>query len=237
MFLITDSKLAQRLLYPEEEDSLVIQHDSFYFDSCIVQDSSIFEINSSENQLMQLYNDPYHVHVDTKNRADFNYVKDILELSGFSTNEILGKWHSEQHPVNPMLFEEVEGCLVAQPECSGNEEGGSCDHHLLLFDLINEVLLDIYERSFCYWPMPLTSRSRIHRMPKGYQVLEEVWVEINRLLSCRPEIDQAIDDAVSWDLAKIDGWMNLQSEGECVGLEVEDLIFDDLIEEIISNSI
>ncbi|EYU36880.1 hypothetical protein ABFS82_14G061900 [Erythranthe guttata] len=159
------------------------------------------------------------------NKADFNYVKEILELSGFSRDEILGKWYSAEHPVDPMVYDEVEGY----------EEGGGMNFdHLLLFDLINEVFLDIYERSFCYWPRPLTSRSCMHRMAKGYRVLEEVWGEIRRLMSLRAEIDQAIDDAVSRDLMDgRDGWMNLQLDGECVGLELEDLIFDDLIEEVI----
>ncbi|KAK4392243.1 protein TRM32 [Sesamum angolense] len=198
-----------------------------------VLEENMTDSDTLESQVKKLYNDLLRVQVDAKNEAEFNYVKDVLELSGFSRDEILGRWHSAEHPVNPAVFVEVEGCLVAQPECSGNEEGGSCDH-LLLFDLINEVLLEIYERSFCYWPMPLTSRSRMHQMPKGHRVLEEVWAEISWLLSCRLEFDQAIDDAVSRDLSKHDGWMNLQFDGECVALEVEDLILDDLIEEIIS---
>ncbi|KAG8374329.1 hypothetical protein BUALT_Bualt11G0120300 [Buddleja alternifolia] len=188
--------------------------------------------NTLESQITQLYDNLLHVHVDTKNESIFNYVKNILELSGFSRDEILGKWHSADHPLDPSVYEEVEGCLVAQPECSGNKEGGTGDH-LLLFDLINEVLLNIYERSFCYWPMSLTCKSHIHRMPMGYHVLEEVWAEISWLLRWEPEIDPAIDDAVSRDLSKGDGWMSLQFDAECVGLEVEDLIFDDLIEEII----
>ncbi|KAI3447691.1 hypothetical protein Pfo_004356 [Paulownia fortunei] len=227
-----ESEFSRRLLFPTEEDSSAIQQDLPYLDSSTVSENMV-DIDTPGIQLIkQFYNDLLHVQVDTKNEAEFNFVKDVLELSGFSRDEILGKWHSAEHPVNPLVFEEVEGCLVAQPECYGNEEGGSCDH-LLLFDLINEVLLDIHERSFCYWPMPLTSRSHIHQMPKGYHVLEEVWAEISRLLNWGPEIDQAIDDAVSRDLAKHDGWMNLQLDTECVGLEMEDLIFDDLLEEII----
>ncbi|KAK4432357.1 protein TRM32 [Sesamum alatum] len=224
-----DSKSEQRRPSPMEEDSSAIQQE---LSSCIPSENMI-DSDTLESQVKNFYNDLLRVQVDAKNEAEFNYVKDVLELSGFSRNEILGRWHSAEHPVNPSVFDEMEGCLVAQPECSGNEEGGSCDH-LLLFDLINEVLLEIYERSFCYWPMPLTTRSRMHQMPKGSRVLQEVWAEISWLLSCRLEFDQAIDDAVSRDLSKDDGWMNLQFDGECVGLEVEDLILDDLIEEIIS---
>lgn len=87
-----------------------------------------------------------------KNRADFNFVREVLKLSGFSGTEFLGNWHSLEHPVDPLVFDEVEGCLLAQPNCSRNEEGGSYNH-VLLFNLINEVLLEIYERIF------LTSQS------------------------------------------------------------------------------
>ncbi|GFP90144.1 protein trm32 [Phtheirospermum japonicum] len=187
-------------------------------------------IDTLESQaIKKLYNDLLRLHVGTKNEAEFNYVKDVLELSGFTRDELLGKWHSVEHPVDPSVFDEVEGggCLVAQP-------GNNDEDHLLLFDLINEVLLDIHERSFYYWPVPLTVRSRIHQMPRGYRVLEEVWAEISWLLSWTPENDQSIDDAVSRDLEKHDRWMSLQMDAEFVGLEVEDLIFYDLLDEIVS---
>ncbi|MCD7453942.1 hypothetical protein HAX54_022752 [Datura stramonium] len=165
------------------------------------------------------------IEVIERNKAEFNYVKDVLELSGFSGNEFM----------NLSVFEEHEGCFLSHPDCSGYaEESGSCDQ-LLLFDLINEVLLQLYERSSLYWPKALTSRSYIHPMLHfGYHLLEEVWKDISWWLSFKLENDQSLlDDAASRDLEKGDSWMNLQSDAECVGLELEDLIFDDLLDEII----
>ncbi|KAL3536399.1 hypothetical protein ACH5RR_004860 [Cinchona calisaya] len=226
-----DLDLAQEDLNSKEEDSLLnLQHD-LNMDSPSLHESSI-NINKVEALIKQSYNDLLHVHVDMKKKAEFNYVKDVLELSGFCGTEFLGKWHSEEQPVDPLVFEEVEGCLLAQPDCSGNEEGGSCNH-LLLFDLINEVLLEIYGRTFSYWPMPLTCRSHVHPMPVGYHVLEDVWASINWYLRRMPEVDQSLDDAVSRDLSKSDGWMNIQFEAECVGIELEDLLFDDLLDELV----
>ncbi|XP_009587829.1 uncharacterized protein [Nicotiana tomentosiformis] len=162
------------------------------------------------------------IQVDKRYKPEFNYVKDVLELSGFSGNDqFLGKWHSADHPVNPSVFEELEICADI-----------SCDQ-LLLFDLVNEVLLQIYERSCSYWPKSLTCRSFIHTMPVGYHVLGEVWTDINSCLESELKIDQPIDDAVSRDLAKDETWMNLQFDAVCVGLELEDLILDDLIKELI----
>ncbi|KAL6519427.1 hypothetical protein OROGR_018747 [Orobanche gracilis] len=183
-------------------------------------------------------NDSTNSNSASKNIADIDTLESKPSRNSTTTfldfEWLLGKWHSAKHPVDPSVFDEVEeGCLVSQPECSGNDEGGTCDR-LLLFDLINEVLLDIHERSFYYWPVPLTVRSRIHQMPKGYHVLEEVWAEISWLLGWSPEIDQSIDDGVSRDLGRHDRWMNLQTDAEFVGIEVEYLIFDDLFEEIVS---
>lgn len=192
-------------------------------DSCLSPQGAVGIVQ--ESQIQQFYSELMHMQGDdAKNNAEFNYVRGVLELSGFSRNETLGQWHSEAYPLNPSVFEEHE-C------CAGNEEDG-ISNQILLFDLINEVLLRIHERSFCYWPTPLTTRSSMHPLPKGSRVLEEVWAEIRWLLSAAPQSDQDMDDAVSRDLAKNDGWMNLQLDAECVGLELEELIFDDLVDEI-----
>ncbi|KAH0737021.1 hypothetical protein KY290_035726 [Solanum tuberosum] len=164
--------------------------------------------------------------VDKRYESEFNYVKDVLELSGFSGDKFIGKWHSVDKPVNPSLFDEVEGyCLLDQ-------EGVTCDQ-LLLFDLINEVLLQIYERSCSYWPKSLTCHSHIHTMPIGYHVLGEVWKDVNSCFESEMKNDQPIDDAVSRDLAKDETWMNLQFDAVCGGLELEDLILNDLLEELV----
>ncbi|WMV44350.1 hypothetical protein MTR67_037735 [Solanum verrucosum] len=166
------------------------------------------------------------IQVDKRYESEFNYVKDVLELSGFSGDKFIGKWHSADKPVNPSLFDEVEGyCLLDQ-------EDVTCDQ-LLLFDLINEVLLQIYERSCSYWPKSLTCHSHIHTMPIGYHVLGEVWKDVNSCFESEMKNDQPIDYAVSRDLAKDETWMNLQFDAVCGGLELEDLILNDLLEELV----
>ncbi|KAL2509425.1 hypothetical protein Fot_33072 [Forsythia ovata] len=231
MSMTEDSELTPNQLFPTGEDSLAIQLHGPSSDSSTIQENAV-DTNTVESRVKEFYGKLIHALDDIQYKSEFNYVRDVLELSGFSGNGILGKWHSAEQPVDPSVFEEVEGCLIAQPYCSGNEEGGCCNH-LLLFDLINEVLVDIYEKSFSYWHKPLTFQSHIHRMPFGHHVLEEVWADISWYLSWKPEIFLTLDDAVSRDLAKVDSWMNLQFDAEFVGLEMEDLIFDDLLEELI----
>ncbi|PSS23760.1 hypothetical protein CEY00_Acc08583 [Actinidia chinensis var. chinensis] len=212
-------------------DSLANQQDEASTDS-----TSLAETRSSpdrkETLIKQLNNEFLRVLVETKDVAEFNYVKYVLELSGFTRNELLGTWHSPDQPVDPSLYEEMESCLVPDSPYPNNEEARN-SYHLLLFDLINEVLLEIYERSFIYWPKALSTTSHIRPVPVAHHVLEEVWTNISWYLSWRPEADQSLDNKVTRDLAKNDGWMNLQFEAECVGLELEDMIFDDLLDEFL----
>ncbi|XP_058209079.1 uncharacterized protein LOC131322012 isoform X2 [Rhododendron vialii] len=227
----TDSRLEPRSLFSDESETMNSLTNEARMDSPNLSESIIVPENI-ETSIEQLTSECLRVLVNPKDAAEFNYVKHVLELSGFSRDELLGTWHSPGQPVDPTLFEEVESCMVLEPHYPENEEGENCDH-LLLFDLINEVLLEIYERSFTYWPKPLSSNSHMRPIPVGYHVLEEVWANISWYLSWKPEVDLLLDDSVTRDLAKGDGWMNLQFEAECVGLEIEDLIFDDLLEELV----
>ena len=172
-----------------------------------------------------------HPKVDARNKPEFDYVKEVLELSGFTGNESLGIWHSDDQPVDPLVYEELERCLLFNPECSRRNDG-QC-YHLLLFDLINEVLMEIYGRSYSYYPRSLSSLAHIRPMPAGDHVLHEVWTLISWYLSSSSHNYLSLDHFVNKDLGKDDGWMNLQFDSECVGLELDDLIFDDLVEEIL----
>ncbi|CAL0303147.1 unnamed protein product [Lupinus luteus] len=174
------------------------------------------------------------IEVKESHKAAYNYVRKVLELSGFTGHESIGIWYSDNQPVDPSIYEELEGCLLLDPDCSGNcDEDGECNH-LLLFDIINEGLLEIFGRSYSYYPRPLSYLSHVHPMPSGDNVLHKVWNLICwHLNSPSSEVYPSLDYYVSIDLAKNDGWMNLQFDSECVGLELDDLIFDDLLDEII----
>ncbi|WCJ28298.1 hypothetical protein M5689_009999 [Euphorbia peplus] len=167
-----------------------------------------------------------------KDKAEFDYVKDILHLSGFSGSELLGTWYSDDQPLDPSMLEEMD-LVIFNPECFGDEEGYPC-YNLLLFDLINQVLMEIYANSYTYYPSPLTSLSRIHPMPVGGRVFDEVWANISWYLSFTPESsDQLLDYIATRDYSRNDGWMNLQFDCECVAMEVDDMIFDDLLDDIV----
>ncbi|PSR90070.1 hypothetical protein CEY00_Acc30267 [Actinidia chinensis var. chinensis] len=169
-----------------------------------------------------------HRQDNRQDNADFEYVSNILERSGFDGT---GPWHLLDQPLNPLVFEEVEAFWPHEPQHSGEEIFAGC-HHQLLFDLINEVLVQIYDSSFTYYPKALSVNCHIPPMPVKYSVVDDAWTRISRTLSSRQGVDQSVDCVVAQDLGKDDGWMNLQLETECVGLELEDIIFDELLEEI-----
>ncbi|RDY03165.1 Protein TRM32, partial [Mucuna pruriens] len=166
--------------------------------------------------------------VDTSDKAEFNYVKYVLEISGLTGKECLSAWHTSDNPVDPLLYEEMEG----DPDFCSYGGSGQCNHHVL-FDLINETLLELSGRSYCCCPKPLSSSlSHTHPIPKGCHTLHQVWTHISKSLCLRSKAGQTIDNHVSRDQERRDGWVNLHLFDQCVGLELEDLIFRDLLEEI-----
>ncbi|XP_058111125.1 uncharacterized protein LOC131254136 [Magnolia sinica] len=191
---------------------------------------SIEYVDEVQSLSEQAHSDISNVQVDMKDEADFNYVRDILHKSRFSIDELLGMWYLPDQPVDPSLFDKIE-CSTPDHDGTLYVAGGSCDH-LLLFDLINEVLIEIYRRSFSCCPWQLCTDSSIRPMPVGPHVLEEVWASISWYLSSRSQLDPKLEYVVARDLSKNDGWMNIQPEAECVGLELEDWILDDLLDEV-----
>jgi hypothetical protein len=182
--------------------------------------------NSLENHFL-------HFKSYSENDSNFKYVKDILEFSGFMGNEQTQMPYTVDQPMKPSLFTALEEIFLHENECSEEEENiNMCDHQLL-FNLVNEVLFQIYENSPTYFPKPFAFNYKLKPMPKGNYLVKEVWDSVSSYLMLRPELDQTLDDVVGRDLTKRSGWMNLQQEEECVALELEEMIIDDLLDEIL----
>ncbi|XP_010487743.1 PREDICTED: protein TRM32-like [Camelina sativa] len=148
--------------------------------------------------------------------AYFCYVKKVLEVSGFLDNKNNGeKWHSEEQPLNPSLVYELE---IQEESVVNNRE--------LLFDLVNEAIVETQNESYIYFPKTF---------PYGKRYLDEVWGRVEWNLSGlgAEYRDRSLDDIVGRDLTKADGWMNLRGDSEWLTLELEDLIFDDLLDELL----
>ncbi|KAF5744609.1 hypothetical protein HS088_TW07G00184 [Tripterygium wilfordii] len=210
----------------DEPESFVNAQDSFVTESL----SSGTTIHENDIAKPKLGNRFLALEFDKVAEAEFNYVKDVLELSGFIEYEHFGRWNLPEQPLDFSLFKELETYL--HPEYSSEEVGSNCDH-LLLFDLINEVLLEINDTSYTYFSKPFSFANRKCPVPRGYHILEAVWARVSWYVSLKSKVDQSLEDIVGGDLSKDDGWMNLEPEANCVALDLEDMIFDDLLEELV----
>ncbi|KAF8116316.1 hypothetical protein N665_0020s0165 [Sinapis alba] len=154
--------------------------------------------------------------------AYFCYVKKVLKLSGFLENVYSGseKWHSEEQPLNPSLLYQVD--IQEEDEEEVNKE--------LLFDLVNEAITETRNQSQIYFPKTFS-----FAYPNEKRFLDEVWGRVEWSLSGlgAENRDRSLDDIVGRDLTKGDGWMNLRGETEWLTLELEDLIFDEVLDEMI----
>ncbi|XP_076881545.1 protein TRM32-like [Bidens hawaiensis] len=203
---------------------------------------SINDLDDKRPNTHMIKNRCLHLDLESvKDNPEFQFVKQVLDKSGFLKNALLGEWYSSYQPIDPLLFEEVETSLLQNKlledlDSMKDEEVVQKiinDHHLLLFDLINEALLEIHGKTYTYCPHALTYRSKVSPMPVGCRVLEQVWDVVNMYLSWKPEFQPSLDDIVSRDLAKGSGWMNLQADAEFVGIELEELLMDDLLDELV----
>ncbi|CAH8337982.1 unnamed protein product [Eruca vesicaria subsp. sativa] len=147
------------------------------------------------------------------------YVKKVLKLSGFLENVYNGeKWHSEEQPLNPSLLYEVD---IQETEEVSKE---------ILFDLVNEAITETHNQSYIYFPKTFS-----FAYPNEKRFLDEVWGRVEWSLSGigAENRDRSLDDIVERDLTKGDGWMNLRGETEWLTLELEDMIFDEVLDEMI----
>ncbi|ANM60582.1 GTP-binding protein Obg/CgtA [Arabidopsis thaliana] len=156
-------------------------------------------------------------HEEEDEDAYFCYVKKVLKVSGFLENkDNEEKWYSEEQPLNPSLLYELD---IQEEETVNDKE--------LLFDLVNEAIVETQNHSQIYFPKTF---------PYGKRYLDEVWGRVEWSLSGlgAENRDRSLDDIVGRDLlTKSDGWMNLQGESEWLTLELEDLIFDDVLDELL----
>lgn len=145
---------------------------------------------------------------------DFKFVTEILRSIGFSENDPIPTWESIQLPLTPTLYDELEA-----------SQGWE-----IMFDLINESLLEFYESHVL---SPFSFNPYTRPFTKAKHVLDEVWMIVKFYKDMKPEIDVSLDNIVSRDMARHNGWVNPRLDSEGVVVELEDLIFSELLEEFI----
>ncbi|XP_010920593.1 uncharacterized protein [Elaeis guineensis] len=224
-----DPELEPRSLhFKEPDDSRTLENP---LDAEVFSQAEIIEPSSGKIQTKGLTHvDAFHIQVDKEDEAEFNYVRDVLNKSGF-IGEFLGTWYSPYLQLDPLRLGEVDG-LPHEFDIATYNHDMSPDNELL-FDLINEVLLEIYETSFASTPWLSCFGSQRRPMFGVCNILKEVWTKISWRLSLQKQLNYTLQSIVARDFAKNDGWLNLQWDAECVGIGLEDLILANLLDELI----
>jgi len=191
-------------------------------------------------------------HEDTVNQIEFfcqsdnpdhQYVNKILLASGLLRDvdraSIATCLHPTGHLLNPMLFdvlEQTEESTRLANEGSTKEifqlKFDQRTHRKIVFDTVNEIIVHILS------PEGLLMRGR--RCLSGHQFLKEVHTEMKYL---QPKSDSSLDSEedeldsiLNVDMKhELEDWVESRCEIPALVLDIERLIFKDLITEVISD--
>lgn len=178
-------------------------------------------------------------------QLDLLYMRSVLVASGFTgdCNIFFARWHSPSYPLDPCLFEKSEDlykdAIQSETSCSDNTLAKvgvasgmkvyrSKSERQLLYNFINEVLLDILGPFFNHRPWTRPTKMKFRPMPAGKQLIKKIWAEL-----CHHLYPPSGTHCASQNLVANDLWMDLQDDMETLGHEIERTIFSDLIEELI----
>eukprot|EP00250_Pteridium_aquilinum_P015021 c22333_g1_i1 orf=607-4302(+) len=174
--------------------------------------------------------------------SEMLYVKDVLVASGFTgdSSTILTCWYAPGQPLNPCLLQKMESNFCDHEKeiqelnetafTLGKQGAFNVSRRHLLFDCVNEVLLDVlgphFNRQLWLSSLKLTSC-----LPTGKDLIKLVWSHVWCSLCSHSGSQETLENLVTKDLGKGSRWIDTGYEIEAAGLDVERAILDDLIEE------
>ncbi|XVF58444.1 hypothetical protein PTKIN_Ptkin07bG0067400 [Pterospermum kingtungense] len=190
--------------------------------------------------------------VCNSSNLDHKYIAEVLLASGL-LNELKPSFMAYQlhpsyhYPIDPNFFPALEQTKASIRRLNGKHNGRMINqlesieknHRHLIFDAINEVLVRKLEKEGSYkqWFSPSILE---YRRPRKQQLIRDLYSDIDKLQNAsNVSLDDEDDGLKStlWGdlmLGSID-WTECSSEIPWVVLDVERLIFKDLICEVISS--
>ncbi|XP_054805948.1 protein LONGIFOLIA 1 isoform X2 [Prosopis cineraria] len=184
---------------------------------------------------------------------DQRYISEILLASGLllrdlSSELLTFQLHPSGHPINPELFSVLEqtkaSSFVPKEECGTGkvvclELNAEKFHRKLIFDAVNEILglkLALVSSS----PEPWVKPSRLTKKTLSAQkLLKELCFEIEKMQFRKPESTLEDEEhglrSILWEdvMHGSEIWLDFHDEISGVVLDVERLIFKDLVDEIV----
>ncbi|GKD46968.1 protein longifolia 1 [Tanacetum coccineum] len=230
--------LTERVSY----DSIQVIKDQWEFPDDVIPNTLSFGVSSEINrQKMQ----------NIEHLPDDRYIFEILLASGLLLR-VLGsslttfEFHSSGHPINPELFLVLEQTkfsnLPKQEPLNKKLLNKEKFHRKLIFDIVNEVLAKKLAlvvpslKTFSSKPFKLANKTL-----NGQKLLRDLCMEIEELLQVKKKKDVSLheeDDGLKtilWEeeLNRAESWTDYDGELPVIALELERLIFEDLVNEIV----
>lgn len=147
----------------------------------------------------------------------FEYVEAVLLASDLNWDDFENRWLSSSQILDSSLFDEVE-IFSSQP--SYNQR--------LLFDSTNEILKEVCD---CYLDFFSLVRQKIQPVPKGENLINEVWERIE--LHSTNNYPLSLDHLVKKDLGISRTWMDLRSDSREMVCDIDDSIFEDMMDDTV----
>ncbi|KAF6171415.1 hypothetical protein GIB67_009556 [Kingdonia uniflora] len=213
-------------------------------------------LNSNHNEATT----DYIASLCENNNPDHRYISEMLLASGlllrnlgscFSTFQL----HPSGHPINPDLFFVLEQTNGVSKDETRLKPGQEKVHRKLVFDAVNEILVQKLAFAGLSSEPQLQNRKLAGKMiPSGQKLLKELCSEIedlqsigesqNSLEKLQPNVESKssadeYDDGLKSILLKdvtspAENWTDFNNEISGLVLDVERLIFKDLVDEIVS---
>jgi len=184
---------------------------------------------------------------------DHRYISEILLASGLLLRDLGSglttfQLHPSGYPINPELFMVLEQTKasnsVSKEECSPGKSFHSKPnlekfHRKLIFDAVNEILV---KKLASMGPSPepwLKSDKLAKKALSAQKLLKELCSDMEQLQikksECSLEDEEDGLKSFLWDdvMHRSESWIDFQSEISGIVLDVERLVFKDLVNEIV----
>ncbi|GAB2271711.1 hypothetical protein Dimus_006544 [Dionaea muscipula] len=157
-------------------------------------------------------------------KSMFEFVKVVVQKSGLTWDELLRRSLLSDHILKPTLFDEVEFL-----------QDRLCDDPKLIFDLVQE---SVQETGLHYLGPNFSFRSVfVSPEVKGKDIFAETWEGVDRHFKLEEGLPRNLEQIVAIDYTKDRHWMDLRHDIDNIGVEIEETIFEELIDDTILHCI
>ncbi|KAL2482302.1 hypothetical protein Fot_43746 [Forsythia ovata] len=185
------------------------------------------------------------------NNPDHRYISEILLASGFLLRDLSSsltnfQFHPSGHPINPELFlvlEQTKASSLHKEECSAEKTTQLITkekfHRKLFFDVVNEILPRKLALVGPFSEPWLRPNKLARKALNAQKLLKELCSEIEELQTKNSKCssddeDDGLKNVLYEDLMhQSESWINFNSEISGIVLDVERLIFKDLVDEVV----